>query len=1465
MMSRGAKDAGRQASSAQELTWRDLADALWLAAVRASAEEPPTPGGRDDDGTSGESGVPPGHTPDEDGAAPRQEDEDSSIPKTPTGLTKEYLHLRLAEAAAVWPEQRLSSSGPAALESAPPARAPSRLRDSTEIARSLRSFKRRVPSGRDSELDEEVTAERAAEDGLWLPYTRPTAARWLELTLVVDEGPSMPAWRRTVAQFTTLLGQLGGFRDVRLRYLDIESDAGEPPGPPRVILRGSRDGAGISDPAELLGPPGRRVILVLTDGLGPAWLTGAAQCTLAMWSQSAAVAVIHLLSQQSWHRTAVNPHRVRLRAPEAAAPNQRYVMDVSASRSVFDPLPDDWSVAVPVPVLELGRDWLAWWARIVTDRDQNWHDALVLLARISPPEHPGPDEAPASLTGREQVLRFRASASPTAVRLATHLAATPLGPDLIEILQRTMLPESGPMHLAEILASGLIQPSGDSMPRFVSMDFIEGAREALLAGATRADTAHAFATAADHYSSRIPVASAMRGALATPDEAPVPPVNPETIPFVRVELEVMKALSGPYLSRARRLGAEVAGFDQRTTTAQRAVACEPEPAAGLISKRTDSQMNEGKAGSGLTTAPAVGTGPESAISVTAAPGGAPAASVSGPAGVRELQEFTPPVWNVPPKNPNFTGREDLLSQLHDRLRGTSTAAVTPNTLHGMGGVGKSQIAIEYVYRHVGDYDIIWWIPAEQQSQILASLAELAQSLKLDVGTEANTAVPAVREALRSGRPYKNWLLVFDNAEDIATVRSYFPTGGAGKILVTSRNLEWSAVADSLSIDVFRREESRELLQRRNPDLSDTDADHLADALGDLPLAIEQAASWRAATGMAVDEYLSLIDQKRTELLDISTAQDYSLSVAAAWNVSLDRLAESSPAALQLLQICAFMAPEPIPRGLFRGSRNVQLTPELDEALADPIKLGRAIRDLNRYALARIDHRNSTIQLHRLVQAALIGRMTQEDQNQMRHYAHLLLANANPNSPGASDQWPRYQALLPHITVSGAIDCDDPWARQLLSGICRFLYYWGDHESCQKLSKEVSEKWLSRFPEEDAETLAIRKFSAFIDRINGNYQEAAAIDEAVLAVYDRIAREDDEGAIDSMLQVSIDMRVRGEFVAARDNNQLVLARARRAFGDDDPATLNAAHSLGVSFRYTGEFQTAFHLDQDTWQRRAIVLGEDDPETIRTLDGLAIDQREIGDYIGARNLQEETYARAARLFRASNPLAIRAARALAVCRRRAGDIQGARALSEETLRRFERRYGENYPDTLATAANLAVDLQQTGDLMASRKLSERTVGLYARTLGEKHPHTLSVRANLAIALRLLGEVDAAYQLNLVTLAGLHERLGDEHPLSLTCAINLGSDYYALQNFDEALRQDAETLDRLRRVHGEDHPTTLACALNKAQDYRAAGRTADGDGLRADTIARFRRVLGNEHPATMAAAKGTRADADIAPLSL
>jgi len=819
---------------------------------------------------------------------------------------------------------------------------------------------------------------------------------------------------------------------------------------------------------------------------------------------------------------------------------------------------------------------------------------------------------------------------------------------------------------------------------------------------------------------------------------------------------------------------------------------------------------------------------------------------------------------VPTRNPVFTGRRALLEQLERRLRMQSVAAVLPQALHGEGGVGKSQIAIEYAYRHRADYDVIWWVPSERPAQILASLIELGNKLGLDVGNEVITAVPRVRAALRAGTPYANWLLVFDNAETLDTVRDYFPEAGTGKVLVTSRNQEWSRIAETLEVDVFSRSESIRLLQRRNPELSDADSDRLADALGDLPLAIEHASAWVAATGMAVGQYLELLAQKRAELTALVPTPGYEMPVAAAANLALDRLAEQNLGALQLLQVCSFFAPEPISRELFAGPRNIPIAPELDEVLQDPSKLNQAIRDIQRYVLARIDHRSNTLQLHRLVLAVLRGRMPNEQRSTMEHGAHVLLAGGGkPGDPSDQSHWLRYQALASHLTASNAVNCGDEWARELVLDLVAFYYYWGDYASARDLAQQVVDVWRTMLGADHRQTLRAAKWLGYIWWVEGNFDSAATIQGDTLERYRRTAGPDDEGTIDAMGMVAATFRTSGRFVAARDLDLDAFQRARQVYGEDDPETLRAAHNLGVSLRLTGEFRTARQLDSDTYRRRMAVLGDDQPETLRTLNNLTIDERECGEYIQSRRLVERIYLRYVSLFGVGHPETIRIARNLAVARRRAGDHEGAYKLAEDTMHRFRERFGPTHPDAIAAALNFAVDVRETGDLAQARLLAGQTVELYRDTLGLHHPYTLYARTNLGIVLRLLGRAEEAHEHNLAARQTLYRLLGPSHVLTVTCAINLASDLSALGDHQGAHDLDTESLRRSREVIGVDHPSTLACGLNLAFDLAALGRSEDSAVLFGQTLDAYARVLGEGHPAIAAARDNARANCDVDPM--
>ncbi|WP_279493586.1 FxSxx-COOH system tetratricopeptide repeat protein [Actinocrispum wychmicini] len=1343
------------------------------------------------------------------------------------------------------------------------------------IVRALWPLKKSMNSWREDDLifDAEATAERAVRDNLWWPVTKPDSQRLFDLTVVVDGSPSMTLWR---SQFTALLSALenrGAFRTIQLRRLDTSGDAGGQP-----VLRGGAANALVRGSAELRDPSGRRMILVVTDGIAECWRQDLVGPVLARWGQTSQVCVVNLLPERMWSRTGMPVERVQLSQPPGVTPNRRWSCQlVDAWLRPKGALPVD---AVPVPMVELEPDWLGWWARTATGGHRQAVRARALLTGAKPRPCVLPDE---TRSVREQVDHFRSVASPEAFRLATLLAAVPINVSIARMLQRELAPESGPEHLVEILVSGLVQPAANDAGLAnwdeIRFHMVAAARALLLSGARRSATAKAIHVAASRFGDDIPQLGRLRDALRDPDTTP-DPVLADEIAHDRV---VMRALSGPYASRADRLNPvglpEPTPSEPIQRSIQSPVTSRASPKKGSYVNRTDEQT--GNEMPNTETAQSTDSLRQSAITTHAPPAEISAGEVSGstetiaagearsPLGVVSQVADTgiegiPPIWgNVPPRNLNFTGRAELLDQLSKRLVAGGTTAILPAALHGMGGIGKTQMAVEYIYRRLHRYDIVWWLQATQPAQIRAGLTELAQYMGLPGSQEAHTAVPAVREALRIGRPYRRWLLVFDSAESPDAVRPFFPTNGPGEILVTSRNPDWAGIARPLEVTVFRREESIELLRRRGPEVNNEDANTLADKLGDLPLAIEQAAAWRAVTGMPVAEYLRLFDEKVNEILDTSPATGYDLSVAAAWNVSFDELKNRNPAAHRLLQVCAFFAPEPISRDLFAGARGVEISPELDAALRDPMQLSRAIRDIYLYSLAKIDHRSNTLLLHRLVQAVLRNRMSPKRHADMRHGAHLLLANMDPRDPTSSKVWPRYQEVLPHIANAEVVECEDPWVRQLVINIGRFLYFWGDHQEAAALLKQALDNWSVQLGENDQYSLQAASFLGLCLWALGRFPEAAEINERTLSLRRQVSGENSEETILAELRVAADVKARGEFAAAREMNERIYQKAKGLYGEDDPITLQTAHDLAVTLRLCGDYRVAFDLDERTYQRRSEVLGYDNMGTLNTLTGLILDRQELGDYPRARVEHEQVAKRVREILGDDKADTLRRNSYLAVAKRKDGAHAEALLLSQETLHLSRQRYGDDHPNTMAAAIAHSIDLRHADRLEDARALGEGTFERYRNKLGEHHPHTLSAAVDLAVTLRLQGEAMNARQLTERSLEQFRVALGPDHPHAVVCMINLASDIAALKETEVAVSTGTEALERSKRVLGQDHPTTLAAALNLALDKRLLGATEESKSLYDDTVARYRKVLTDVHPATVAADRSVRADCDIDPL--
>jgi hypothetical protein len=283
----------------------------------------------------------------------------------------------------------------------------------------------------------------------------------------------------------------------------------------------------------------------------------------------------------------------------------------------------------------------------------------------------------------------------------------------------------------------------------------------------------------------------------------------------------------------------------------------------------------------------------------------------------------PPVWNVPfHPNPFFTGRDLLLAEVNNMLTAPEVASRRV-VLTGLGGVGKTQLAVEYAYQYQADYDLVWWIRGEQPASLLGNYAALGAQppltaeLRLSQDTSQEAVVTAVRTWLEH---HHRWLLVLDNVEKPQSASELLPRNAAGHVLLTSRaETGWERLADHLPVEVLAPTDAANFLlaRTRKSYLSDkAAATTLAITLGGLPLALEQAAAFVDEAGtVTLTGYVELFATRALELLRRGQPLGYQHTVTTTWSLALQTLWETSPAAVGLLTLAAFLAPDDLPQPL----------------------------------------------------------------------------------------------------------------------------------------------------------------------------------------------------------------------------------------------------------------------------------------------------------------------------------------------------------------------------------------------------------------------------------------------------------------------------------------------------------------------------------------------------------------------
>jgi tetratricopeptide (TPR) repeat protein len=713
----------------------------------------------------------------------------------------------------------------------------------------------------------------------------------------------------------------------------------------------------------------------------------------------------------------------------------------------------------------------------------------------------------------------------------------------------------------------------------------------------------------------------------------------------------------------------------------------------------------------------------------------------------------------PLRNRHFVGRDDLLDRMRDGLRASSPVAV--QALHGLGGVGKTQLAVEYTHRFSADYDLIWWIDAERPALIPAQYRMLARAI--DVPVDAGDPVPAVCAAL-SAR--SRWLLVFDNAERPDDLLPLLPADG--HVLITSRNPGWGALALCLDVDVLTRPESVALLTGRITGIGDATADAVAEQLGDLPLALEQAAAYVEETRLPAPEYLRLLRTRADELLAEGHVLGRRHTVATVWDLSLRRLESTCPAASTLLTLCAFLGPEPIPLDLFTGRPGLTeahdgggmgpagvdggrgLLPEpLDRAAADEVKFTGVVAALVRFGLAR---RSGTgIVVHRLTQAATRRPVTGPARAAVHRTLVGLLAADLMASPRPCAATPRC-AATPHVSAAtpdrpDRVAADRPMTDPRGS---RFL-----HSRAGALERSAASTPHTATPEQ-ARWSALLPHVLYLaaampaggDTVDQGTADGDTVDRGTV---DRGTADGDTADGDTadhlallLDRAAIHLHDAGAPYAARTLLERSLAIGGTGREPGDPSVAARLGNLALLLRDLGDPAAARPLLERSLAAAEAAYGPDHPVVATGLSNLALVLADLGEPAAARPLLERSLAVDETARGPEDPaVAVRLAN-LAVVERDLGDLAAARRLLERAVAIAEAGRGPGHPTVATHLANLGEVLRELGDPASACALLERAVTIGETRYGPEHPSLATALANLALARRDTGDVDAARSL-------------------------------------------------------------------------------------------------------------------------
>jgi tetratricopeptide (TPR) repeat protein len=747
-----------------------------------------------------------------------------------------------------------------------------------------------------------------------------------------------------------------------------------------------------------------------------------------------------------------------------------------------------------------------------------------------------------------------------------------------------------------------------------------------------------------------------------------------------------------------------------------------------------------------------------------------------------------------PRNERFVGRGDQLQSLKQMLFCSDTHSRM--TIYGLGGCGKSAVALECSYRALADRaaERVFWVPAISRESFELAYREIATSLHIPGISDSNANINKLVKDTLSADSSGSWLMIVDNADDpevmqgvvsgdlrSARLSDFLPRGRKGAILFTTRSRKTARTLTPdhvLELKDMSQAEARQLLVQRVTEealLDDPLAiEQLLSILACLPLAIVQAAAFINSNETSVSEYVSLFTHAgaETELFseqfeDPSRYEGMDSTIAKTWHISFAQIRRQDPLAAEYLAFIACIDRINVPQSLLpsRGSRVQQM---------------KALGTLTGYAF--ITERQQTVQgaererffdMHRLVYLALVAWLQEHGE-----WAGWVCTATNRLSDllpyGGHERKEVWVPYLPHaISIAACEDAIEEAIRAcLLERVGRCQESLGQYASAEASHRQelvLRKRTLGR---EHPVTLTSTSNLAEVLNSQGKYQEAEAMNRQTLARREKVLRYEHPVTLTSMNNLALVLDRQGKYEEAEAMHRQTLARREKVLGREHPSTLTSMNNLAQVLNRQGKYEEAEAMNRQTLAGYEKVLGHEHPHTLTSMNNLALVLDSQGKY------------------------------------------EEAETVNRQTLAGYEKVLGHEHPDTLASMNNLATVLDSQGKYEEAEAMNRQTLAGYEKVLGHEHPDTLASMNNLATVLDSQGKYEEAEAINRQTLAGYEKVLGHEHPHTLTSVYCFAHLLTSQRRYREALALYKRACSGYQAVLGLDHPTTRACQQHYAK---------------------------------------------------